>query len=73
MSLNSISLPDEIINYIFEFNPEHREKMRFVLQEIHNMQRCDICESIIIKYIYCRRRSYMVCCSLDCVDTYENQ
>jgi len=73
MSLNSILIPIEIINYIFEFNPEHRVKMKFVLQEICNMQHCNICDTAIHKYIYCRRRSYMVCCSLECVDMFENE
>jgi hypothetical protein len=75
MSLNILSklFPQEIIILIFEFNPEHREKMKDVFQEMYRMQRCDICESIMIKYIYCRRGSYSDCCSLKCVDIYENQ
>ena len=73
MSSNSILLPMGIINHIFEFNPEHREKFINILQEIRDMQRCEVCDTAIYKYIYCRRRSYMVCCSIECIDTYENQ
>ena len=49
-------------------NQEHREKMRWVLQDIRNTQYCDACGKMIMKYIYSMRRSDMICCSMECVD-----
>ena len=62
-------LPSEIIDYIYEFNPEHRENMYWVLKDIRNIQYCDACNKIIMKYVYSRRRCDMVCCSAECVDS----
>ena len=67
MSLTS-KLPREILIHIYEFNPEHREKMQFVLQDIHDIQYCHACGKVIMKYIYSRRRCDMICCSMECVD-----
>ena len=61
-------LPYEILIHIFEYNPEHREKMYPVLEDIRNIPYCDVCNKIIIKYIYSRRRCYLICCSMKCVD-----
>ena len=69
MSL-SFKLPYEIIIEIFEYNPEHREKMRWVLEDIRNPQYCEVCDKLIIKYIYSRPRCDMICCSSECVDNW---
>ena len=61
-------LPYEILIHIYEYNPEHREKMNYILQDINNIQYCDVCNKIIIKYIYSRRRCEKICCSMECVD-----
>jgi hypothetical protein len=42
-------LPYEIIMHIYEYNPEHREKMRWVLHDLRNIQYCDVCNKVIIK------------------------
>ena len=63
-------LPYEILINIYEYNPEHREKMYWVLKDISNAQYCDVCDKVIIKNIYSRRRSDMICCSKECVDDY---
>ena len=63
-------LPCEIIMHIYEYNPEHREKMRCVLEDIRNVQYCDVCNKMIMKYVYSRRRSDMICCSMECVDNF---
>ena len=69
MSLIS-RLPHEIVIHIYEYNPEHREKMKWVLQDICNIQYCDICNKIIMKYIYSMRRCDMICCSMECLDNF---
>ena len=69
MSL-SLKLPYEIIIEIFEYNPEHREKMRWILEDIRNLQYCEVCDKPIIKYIYSRPRCDMICCSNECVDNW---
>jgi hypothetical protein len=69
MSLTS-KLPHEILLQIYQFNPEHREKMQCVLQDIRDIQYCDACGKMIIKYIYSRRRCDKICCSMECVDNY---
>ena len=53
-----------------EYNSEHREKMRLVLEDIRNPQYCEVCNKMIIKYVYSIRRSDMICCSIECVDNY---
>ena len=69
--MNLISkLPYEILIQIYQYNPEHREKMKWVLDSIRNIQYCDVCRKICMKYIYSIRRSDMVCCSIECVDNY---
>ena len=63
-------LPKEIIDYIGEFNPEHREKMKYVLLEIIIQRKCYICNKIILK-----GRSVLClggCCSEECLDSYES-
>lgn len=69
--MNSKSkLPHEILIHIYEYNPEHREKMNSVLEEIRNSQYCDVCNRVIIKHIYSRRRCDMICCSIECLDNW---
>jgi hypothetical protein len=63
-------LPYEIIIKIFEYNPEHREKMYWVLKDIRNTHYCEVCNKMIIKYIYSKRRSDIICCSINCLDNY---
>lgn len=68
-----LDTPSKILIHIYEFNPEHREKMKWVLHDIRNIQNCQVCSKIIVKYYYSLRRCNMVCCSIECVDncTYE--
>jgi hypothetical protein len=61
-------LPYEILIHIYEYNPEHRKQMYWVLRDIQNIQNCQVCDKIIIKYTYSLRRCNMVCCSIECVD-----
>jgi hypothetical protein len=69
--MNFISkLPYEVVNHIYEYNPEHREKMRWVLQDIRNIEYCNFCDKIIIKYIWSMRRCEINCCSKECLDNY---
>ena len=64
----STKLPYELIMYIYEYNPEHREKMRWVLEDIRNTQYCEVCDKIIIKNVWSLRGCDMVCCSSECLD-----
>jgi hypothetical protein len=63
-------MPKEIKDYIYEYNPDHRQKMYWVLKDIINIQYCEVCNKLIIKKIYSLRNSDMICCSMDCVDEY---
>jgi hypothetical protein len=79
-------LPHELVIHIYEYNPQHREQMRWVLHvirsipyreqmrwildDIRNTPYCEVCDKIIIKYIYSLRRCGMICCSSECVDNY---
>jgi hypothetical protein len=63
-------LPKEIQTHIYEYNHDHRKKMYWVLDEIRNMQYCDVCNKIIMIYVYSMPRSDMICCSTECVDNY---
>ena len=63
-------LPYELVIHIYEYNSEHREKMRWVLQDILNTPYCEVCNKIIIKRIWSLRGCDMVCCSSECADNY---
>ena len=63
-----IVLPYELLIHVYEYNPEHREKMKWVLKDIRNSSYCDVCNKVIIKRVYSMRRCDMVCCSAECVD-----
>uniref|UniRef100_A0A6C0ERS4 Uncharacterized protein n=1 Tax=viral metagenome TaxID=1070528 RepID=A0A6C0ERS4_9ZZZZ len=63
-------LPHELIIHIYEFNPEHREKMKWVLKDIEYTQYCEVCDKKIIKRIWCWRGCDMICCSSECLDNY---
>ena len=67
MSLIS-RLPYELLIHIYEYNPEHRKKMKWVLKDICNQQYCEVCDKIIIKHIYSTRRGDEICCSINCLD-----
>ena len=67
----SSELPYEILIHIYEYNPEHRQKMRWALEDIRNIQHCQVCNKLIIKYIYSKRSCDMICCSMDCVDNFD--
>ena len=54
----------------YEYNSEHRERMRCVLEEICNPTYCEVCDKIIIKRIWSLRGCDMICCSSECVDNY---
>jgi hypothetical protein len=60
-------LPQELINHIYEYNPEHRKKMYWVLHAIRETQFCEVCDKIIMKYVFSHRRGYEVCCSSECL------
>ena len=69
-----MKLPHEIIIHIYEYNPEHREKMKHVLQDIRDKGncRCQVCNKIIIKRILTlRNHNSIICCSSECVDNYD--
>jgi hypothetical protein len=69
--MNFISkLPHELLIHIYEYNPEHREKMICVLQDICSIQYCDFCNKIIMRYIWSKRRCEMIFCSSECLDNY---
>ena len=69
--MNFISkLPYEILIHIYEYNPEHREKMRWVCKDIRNASYCEVCNKMIIKRIWSLRGCDMICCSSECVDKY---
>ena len=61
-------LPDEIIDYISEYNPEHREKMKAVLEDICYVQNCYTCHKRIIGYVWSMRGGFEECCSQRCLD-----
>ena len=63
-------MPKDITDNIFEYNPDDRQKMYWVLKDIVNIQYCEVCNKIIKKNIYCLRNSDMICCSMECVDQY---
>jgi hypothetical protein len=63
-------LPYELVIHIYEFDAIHREKMRWVLQDIRNTPYCEVCGKIIIYRVYSWRGCGMVCCSSECVDNY---
>jgi len=65
-------LPTELQMHINEFNVEHRKKMRWVLQDIKELEFCEVCERPVVKHIYSERGMDMICCSMDCVDEYRN-
>jgi hypothetical protein len=69
--LNLISkLPTELQIHIYEYNPEHREKMYWILDDIRNIQYCEVCNKIIMKRNWSIRRCDMICCSSECLDNY---
>jgi len=76
-------LPHELLIHIYEYNPEHRQKMAYVLhdirireqmiwvlKDIRDIYYCEVCDKIIIKRIWSLRGCDMVCCSSECVDNY---
>ena len=63
-------LPYELLIHIYEYNLEHREKMRWVLEDTCNTSYCEVCDKIIIKHIWSLRGCDMVCFSSECVDNY---
>ena len=64
-------LPKELINHIYEYNPEHREKMYWILRAIRENHFCEVCDKIIIKYVYSSRRGDELCCSTECLGNYK--
>ncbi len=64
-------LPKNLQTYIYEYNVEHRKKMRWVLDQIRGQTICEVCDKYIIKdAIYSLRGCDMVCCSMECCDNY---
>lgn len=71
------TLSNEIMDHIFEYNPQHRENMYWVLHDIRNIQYCEVCDKIIFRRIYSGRwhnkvccYNNIVCCSITCVENY---
>ena len=64
-------LPQELKNHIYEYNPEHREKMYWSLRAIRENQFCEVCDKIIMKEVWSHRRGYEVCCSEECLDNHQ--
>jgi hypothetical protein len=61
-------LPEDIQNLIYEYNVEHREKMKWALKDILENIKCENCNKRILKLIYSERNMNMTCCSVECVD-----
>ena len=51
---------------------QHKQKMRWVFEDICFVQYCDVCEKQIIRFVYSKPKSDLVCCSFKCVDEYYN-
>jgi hypothetical protein len=64
-------LPNELKNHVYEYSPEHREKMYWTLRYISENQFCQVCDKIIIKYTYSHRGLNEDCCSKECLDNYQ--
>jgi hypothetical protein len=56
-------------NKLFE---QHKQKMRWVFEDICFVQYCDVCEKQIIRFVYSKPKSDLACCSFECVDEYYN-
>ena len=67
--MNSKS-PNEILTQTYEFSPEYKEKIHFLLKDIRNIEYCFTCNKIIKKCVYRFRGSYdpTVCCSSECLN-----
>jgi len=61
-------LPYELVMHIYEYNPLHREQMKWVFKDIRNIIHCYVCNKQIIKYVYSMRRCDTACCSMECLD-----
>ena len=80
LDMNIFLLPKEIIDLIYEFNPEHREKYKNAMQDIKNtvsIVDCDICGNIFYLYnkkkIYINSSPYLFCsrnCQMNCLFSY---
>jgi len=64
------SLPDVLRNEIYMYDPEHREKMKAVLKEIQTNSKCEVCDRVILKYVYSSRNGDEICCSEECLDSW---
>lgn len=67
----TFTLPQHIINLIYEYNPEHREKMYWTLRAIRENQFCEVCDKIIMKYVWSSRGGDETCCSTKCLRNYQ--
>lgn len=47
-----------------------KEIMKWVLQDIQSISKCQLCCKTIMKYVYSDRRGDLICCSSICVDNY---
>lgn len=63
-------LPYELVTNTYEYDPEQRKKMKWVLEDIRNSPYCEVCNKIIIKYIWSLRNCDMICCSSKCLKYY---
>jgi len=66
--LQIYKLPDEIQGLIYEYNVDHRQKMKWVLREVMEQSRCENCDKHIFRYVFSKRNMNMTCCSEVCVD-----
>ena len=66
---NSKIHPD-CFKYHINYKLFHQEKMKWVLHDIQNNPKCQVCCKTIIKYIYSDRGGDLICCSTKCVDEF---
>jgi hypothetical protein len=57
-------LPKEIIDYIHEFNPDHRIYMKRILEEINSKKKCLYCDKKINNIIYILPSKWYLCNNL---------
>ena len=62
-------LPYELVIHVYEYNPLHREQMKWVFKDIRDISYCVACDKRIIKYVYTMRGCDKECCSMECVDS----
>lgn len=64
-------LSQDLPVYIYAYNPEHRAKMYWALHAIRNTQFCEVCDKVVMNYVWSSRRGEEICCSEKCLDNYK--